>query len=241
MKKTLTALSGLLLIVTIFGQRNLDSTPAADLIKYAGPRHMTSGIPLSSGSWLERTTTGYSAGSDFIGIAQDFKTALLLIDIQDFYFPGGRSALVEPEKAAINASRLLAEFRKDSRLVIHIRHNSEPGGNIVELVRPLEGERVISKKAVNCFVGTDLLDYLNLNRIDTIVICGMQTHMCVEAATRAASDLGFKCILVHDACATKDIVFNNKIISAEDVHLSTLSTLKNYATIESTDEYLNGR
>ena len=106
------------------------------------------------------------------------------------------------------------------------------------MVKPLPSEKVISKDEVNCFLGTDLSEYLKKLKTDTLVICGMQTHMCVEAATRAASDYGFKCILIHDACATKDLKFGDKIIKAEDVHYSTLSTLKNYATILNTDAYL---
>ena len=170
--------------------------------------------------------------------AQPGHKALLIIDIQDFYFPGGKSALAEPEKAAANAALLLKDFRSRNLLVIHIRHNAEPGGKINDIVKPLPAEKIISKDEVNCFLRTDLLDYLKANKIDTLVICGMQTHMCVEAATRAASDYGFKCVLVQDACATKDLKFGDKIIKAEDVHYSTLSTLKNYATVESTKEYL---
>lgn len=176
-----------------------------------------------------------------ITFAQNSHTALLLIDIQDFYFPGGRSELVAPEKAAANASLLLSKFRKDGKLVIHIRHNSEPGGSINNMVQPWQGEKIISKSSVNSFVGTDLLSFLKKKNIDTLVICGMQTHMCVEAATRAASDLGYACILIHDACATKDVMFNDKIVKADDVHISTLSTLKNYARIESAEEYLAGQ
>lgn len=174
-------------------------------------------------------------------VAQDHKTALLLIDIQDFYFPGGKSALVEPVKAANNAAKLLEYFRKGKMVVIHVRHISEPGGKINDIVKPLPEEKIFSKSAVNCFVGTDLLEYLKTNKADTLVICGMQTHMCVEAATRAASDMGFKCILIHDACATKDLKFGDRVIKAEDVHYSTLVTLKNYAKVESTEEYLKGR
>jgi nicotinamidase-related amidase len=173
--------------------------------------------------------------------AQTGKKALLLIDIQDFYFPGGKSALVDPEKAAVNAAILLDNFRKANLTIIHVRHNSEPGGKINDLVKPLPGEKIVSKDAVNCFAGTDLLEFLHSNRTDTLVICGMQTHMCVEAATRAASDYGFKCILIHDACATKDLRFNDKIIKAEDVHYSTLSTLKNYSSVLSTKEYIGAR
>jgi nicotinamidase-related amidase len=165
----------------------------------------------------------------------------LLIDIQDFYFPGGKSALVEPAKAADNAAKLLGYFRKEKMLVIHVRHNAEPGGKINDLVKPLPDEKIFSKDEVNCFKGTDLPGYLRTNKTDTLVICGMQTHMCVEAATRAASDLGFKCILVHDACATKDLKFGDKVIKSEDVQYSTLATLRNYAKVESTEEFFRGK
>jgi nicotinamidase-related amidase len=171
--------------------------------------------------------------------AQKNKTALLLIDIQNFYFPGGRSELVEPAKAAENAAKLLAEFRKEGKLVIHVRHNSEPGGEINKLVEPVAGEKIVSKSAVNCFVGTDLLDFLRSEKVDSLVICGMQTHMCVEAATRAAADFGFKCILIGDACATKDVKYEDKVVKAGDVHYSTLGSLINYAKVESTVEFLN--
>lgn len=165
-------------------------------------------------------------------------TALLLIDIQDFYFPGGRSALVEPEKAAQNAAILLDHFRKENLTVIHVRHNAETGGMIRDIVKPLPGEMVFSKDEVNCFIGTGLQDSLRAQRIDTLVICGMQTHMCVEAAARAANDFGFKCILVQDACATKDLKYGDRLIKAEDVHYSTLATLRNYATILTLNEFL---
>jgi nicotinamidase-related amidase len=171
--------------------------------------------------------------------AQPATKALLIIDIQDFYFPGGSSALVEPEKAAANAALLLDNFRNKKLPVIHVRHNAKTGAEINKTVKPFPSEKVISKDEVNCFIGTDLTTWLKTINPDTLVICGMQTHMCVEAATRAASDMGYKCILIHDACATKDLKFNDKVIRAEDVHYSTLSTLRNYATIVSTDSYLN--
>lgn len=167
------------------------------------------------------------------------KTALLLIDIQYFYFPGGRAELVNPEKASKNAKLLLADFRKNKQMVVHVRHNSSKGADIHLDVAPIEGEKVISKDEVNCFNGTDLLAYLKENKIDTLVIAGMQTQMCVEAAVRAGYDYGFKIILIHDACATKDLKFGDKTIKAEDVHYATLSTLKAYAEVIDTKTYLN--
>lgn len=168
----------------------------------------------------------------------DSKTALLFIDIQDFYFPGGNSALVEPEAAAEKAALLLADFRAKNLLVVHVRHDYEPGGNINTLVQPIEDEKVITKKEVNSFKDTDLFDYLFENEIDTLVLAGMQTHMCLEAATRAAHDYGFTCIVVQDACATKDLDYNGFIIPAKEVHLSTLFTLRSYAKIVDVADYL---
>jgi nicotinamidase-related amidase len=173
-----------------------------------------------------------------VSLSQRSSKALLIIDIQDFYFPGGKMALSEPEKAAHNAALLLTRFREKNLPVIHVRHNSEPGGKINELVKPLENEKIITKNEINSFRGTDLNEYLKKLSVDTLVICGMQTHMCVEAAVRAGADLGYKIILVHDACTTRDLTYEGKTVKAQDVHLSTLVTLKNYAVLKSTGEYL---
>lgn len=166
-------------------------------------------------------------------------TALLVIDVQDFYFPGGDLPLVNPEKAAENTLKLIKRFRETKREVIYIRHKYEPGGEINSMIEPMGSEMVFTKEKANSFLGTGLEEYLRKKGITTLVICGMQTHMCVEAATRAASDLGFSCTVIDDACTTRDLTYGGKTIRAEDVHLSTLSTLKSYASITTTDEYLN--
>jgi len=174
------------------------------------------------------------------GMAQENqkKTALLVIDVQDFYFPGGDMELKNPEIAAANTVRLIDRSRESRIEVIFIKHKYEPGGNIYKTIVPTKFERVYTKTKINSFIGTDLRAYLEERDIGSLVICGMQTHMCVEAATRAAVDLGYTCTVVHDACATRDLSFGDKIVSAEDVHLSTLSTLKSYAKVVSTDEFL---
>lgn len=56
----------------------------------------------------------------------------------------------------------------------------------------------------------------------------MMTHMCVEAAVRAAHDYDFETTLIHDACATRALKYDAKEVSAADVHLSTLSSLNRY-------------
>lgn len=169
----------------------------------------------------------------------DSKTALLLIDIQDFYFPGGELPLYKPEVVAENAALILKEFRKKGNEVIHVRHNYEPGGNIHDAVKPVNGEKVFSKDNVNAFLDTGLKQYLDDQQITRLVICGMQTHMCVEAGVRAASDMGYECILIQDACTSRDLTFDGQTIKAMDVHLSTLSTLSSYARLMNTRDYIN--
>ncbi len=170
------------------------------------------------------------------------KTALLLIDIQDFYFPGGNWELTDPVPAAEKAAQLLKKFRAEKKLVVHVQHKASSGFDIHKSVKPADNEKIFTKSNVNCFKDTGLLEYLKKNDIKYLVICGMQTHMCVEAATRAASDIGFKCTVIHDACATKVLKFGDREVSAEDVHYSTLSTLGSYAKVINLETFLgNGK
>ncbi|MFA4947482.1 MAG: cysteine hydrolase family protein [Candidatus Krumholzibacteriia bacterium] len=166
-------------------------------------------------------------------------TALLIIDIQDFYFPGGAMPLVSPEAASLNAARILEKFRKESRPIIHVGHNAKNKMGFHETVAPKNGEKVFYKNEVSAFNGTNLLSYLKEQKVQRLVIMGMQTHMCVEAAVRAAYDLGFECILVEDACATRNLKYKEREVSAEDVHDATLSTLdRTYATVIDTETFL---
>jgi nicotinamidase-related amidase len=173
--------------------------------------------------------------------AEEPTTALLIIDIQDFYFPGGKVPLVEPETAAKNAGKVLAAFRAEGKPVVHVRHEFEPGGSIHASVAPIEGEKVFTKNEVSCFNGTQVLAYLKEAGVERLVIVGMQTHMCLEAATRAAHDLGFECVVVGDACATRDLEYGGRTVPAADVHASTLATLnRTYAKVVDTATFLSG-
>jgi len=171
--------------------------------------------------------------------AEETLTALLIIDIQDFYFPGGAVPLYGPEEASRNAARILERFRAEGRPVIHVGHKAKDKMGFHETVAPKGGEKVFYKSEVSAFNGTDLLSYLKEQKVQRLVILGMQTHMCVEAAVRAAHDLGFECILVEDACATRNLKYKDREVSAEDVHAATLSTLNRaYATVIDTETFL---
>jgi nicotinamidase-related amidase len=167
------------------------------------------------------------------------KTALIIVDIQNFYFPGEGPGLVNAEEASLAAKEVLRKFRVEKQLIVHVRHQSKKGFEIHQNVVPLPGEKVITKEEVNSFYKTDLLEYLRVNGVSRLVIIGMQTHMCLEAAVRAAHDYGFECLVVQDACATKDMKFGDKTVKAEDIHTAVLATLTNggYAKVLDLSEF----
>lgn len=173
------------------------------------------------------------------GSLKDPATALVIVDIQDFYFPGGALPLVDPEPAAAAAARVLERFRSHGQPVVHVGHNAPTGKGFSDVVAPLPGEMMIFKDEVNAFKGTALEFWLREQRIRRVVICGMQTHMCAEAAVREASDLGFEVILIADACATRDLTFGDRTVPAAAVHAATLATLDRvYAEVMTAEEFL---
>jgi nicotinamidase-related amidase len=173
---------------------------------------------------------------------------LLIVDIQNDYFPGGGHPLVGPEAAASAAARLLADFRSAGDPVFHIRHiwdeeeatfmrPGTEGVEIHETVAPADGESVISKEYPNSFRETPLEANLREAGVDEVVVCGMMTSVCVDATVRAAVDLGFEATVAHDACATCDLEFNGQAVPAASVHAAFLAALaEDYASVVSTDQ-----
>ncbi len=177
------------------------------------------------------------------------KTALILIDLQNDYFPGGRMELEGPLEAAAQAGRLLEEFRRQGWPTVHIRHVSArpgatfflPGTGGVEIhtsVAPRAGETVIEKHFPNSFRETPLLAHLQESGIERLAVCGMMTHMCVDATVRAGADFGYPVLLAADACATRALSYGEMTVPAGHVHTAFLAALKSYGQVLATDEVL---
>lgn len=179
-------------------------------------------------------------------------TALLIIDIQNDYFPGGAMELAGSIEAGARAGKLLEAFRGKGLPVIHVQHISTrpgasffvPGTSGVEIhpsVSPRTGETIIQKNFPNSFRGTPLLQHLRDKDITRLVVAGMMTQMCVDSTVRAAADLGFECLLAHDACATRDLSFGGVAVPAASVHAAFLAALNGlFAKVQSADELRGG-
>jgi len=178
---------------------------------------------------------------------------LILVDLQNDYFSGGRMALVGMAQATANAQRMLNAFREQSAPVVHVQHISAqpsatfflPGSVGVEInaaVAPQAGEAVVVKHFPNSFRDTALQEILQDRGTKDLVICGAMSHMCIDATVRAAFDLGFNCAVAEDACATRDLSFNNGLVMAADVHAAFMAALSAvYAKVTTTEVILQSR
>jgi nicotinamidase-related amidase len=174
--------------------------------------------------------------------------ALVIIDIQNDYFPGGKMELEGADAAASNAARALEQFRSKRLPIVHVRHLSTrpgatffipgtAGAEIHQRVRPNAGERVIEKHFPNSFRATDLDQVLKASGAKELVVAGMMTHMCVDASVRQAADLGYKVTLLGDACATRAQSFGGESVPAKQVHAAFLAALNGfYAKVIPTHE-----
>ncbi len=174
--------------------------------------------------------------------------ALVIIDVQKDYFPGGRMEVVNSENAAKNVKLLLEGFRKNNKNIVHVQHISTredaifflpetEGVDIHESAAPLQGEKIITKHFPNSFRDTDLEDYLRDKGVEKIIFCGMMSHMCIDATVRAAFDKGFSCIVADDACATRNLSHNGVDVLSSDVHASYMAALGSvYAAVISTNK-----
>jgi nicotinamidase-related amidase len=179
------------------------------------------------------------------------KKALIVIDIQRDYFPGGQMALHGIESAARNCRLLLEKFRPLKMPTFSIQHiftrpdapfflPNTPGAEIHPDLAPTAQDMHIVKNNINSFRGTDLLQKLEKSGAKEVVICGAMSHMCVDAAVRAAFDFGYHCTLVHDACATRALEYNGVTVPAEQVHAAYMAALSYaYADVVSTEEALS--
>jgi len=176
------------------------------------------------------------------------KKGLLIVDIQNDYFPGGAMELEGSTEAGAQAAKLLKAFREKSLPIIHIQHVAKHAGatfflpdtkgmEIHPAVTPAAGETLFQKNYPSSFRDTPMLEYLRKNDIGQLVIVGMMTHMCIDTTTRAAADLGFQCLLAHDACATKALSFGGVTVPAQQVHSAFLAALNGtFAQVVSVEE-----
>lgn len=177
---------------------------------------------------------------------------LLIVDVQNDYFPKGAMELVGMEKAAANCRTLLEYFRTQTVPVFHLQHlSTHPGATfflpethgsrIHESVAPMVDEPVVAKHFPSGFRETTLHTLLQQAEVSALVICGAMSHMCIDTTVRAAFDLEYSCTVIADACATRDLTFEGQVVSARDVHAAFMGALSApFAEVTNTARFIDG-
>ncbi|MBU3015154.1 cysteine hydrolase [Poseidonibacter lekithochrous] len=181
-------------------------------------------------------------------------TALIIVDLQNDYFPTFQTAkwkLDKTEDATFNALKILKQCREQNIKVIHVHHEFEApdapffqpnteGAKIHESLKPLNDEIQVLKHNVNSFKDTKLKEILDDSNIKNVIIVGAMSHICIDSITRAASDFGYNCFVAHDACATHDLEFKGVKVDAASVHAAYMYALEfAFAKVQTTDEIID--
>ena len=183
-----------------------------------------------------------------MSISKSDRPALILIDIQKGFdnveYWGGQRNNLDAEN---NAGELLELWRENHLPIFHIKHcSSTPtsllnetnkGNEFKDAVKPFSGEPIIKKNVNSAFIGTNLKEQLDNDKITKLVIVGLTTYHCVSTTTRMAGNFGFDTFVVSDATATfKKRGLDGQNFSAELIHETALASLNGeFATVVTTD------
>lgn len=177
-------------------------------------------------------------------------TALIIVDVQQGF---DNSAFWGPRntpKAEQNIARLVATWQGSGRPIVMVQHDSvtphsplhpaNPGNALKPFLRDVDPALSIRKTVNSSFYSTpDLHAWLEEAGISQLVICGIQTNMCVETTARMAGNLGYDTIVALDACHTFDLAGpGGTVLSADELTRATATNLHGggFARVVSTKE-----
>ena len=178
------------------------------------------------------------------------QTAVIVIDIQNEYFPGGKMPIPDGMKALQNSKRIVEFAHKNGMPVFFVQHLGAADGPLFAKgsrfaefhkdLQPGKNDRVISKATPSSFVGTDLQQQLDALGIKQLIVTGLMTHMCVSSTARDAVPLGYSVIIPEDATATRDLAtWDNKVVDHKILQQSALAAVADvFAEIKTTDAVL---
>jgi biuret amidohydrolase len=107
----------------------------------------------------------------------------------------------------------------------------EYGHDMIDEMHVAANETVIDKPGYSAFHQTDLDQILRSSGIDTLIVCGVTTEVCVHSTVRAATDLGYTCITVSDACAASEPALQQPALEMMKVEGGIFGTVTDSASL----------
>jgi nicotinamidase-related amidase len=150
---------------------------------------------------------GMGAEAKELGTAEDFD--YFFTRIEDLLIPNiqrvqeacrekGIEVIFVRIASLVNDCRDVSPIHR--RLKLFAPANSKEA-EILDEIRPLDNELVVTKGCSGVFNGTNLDQILANMGLKTLIFCGVATNYCVETSVRDAGDRDYNVIMLHDACA----------------------------------------
>ncbi|WP_350349378.1 cysteine hydrolase family protein [Agromyces sp. G08B096] len=180
--------------------------------------------------------------------------ALVVIDVQQGFDDPVWGARDNPDAEA-NIARLVDAWSDASRPIVLVRHDSRspgspltpgtPGNALKPVVASARHDLLVSKHVNSAFYGDPDLDgWLRARGIRELVLCGIQTNMCVETTARMGGNLGYRVVVPLDATHTFDLEGPGGLrLTAAELARATAVNLAGggFAEVVSTDEVVAAR
>ncbi|HGF4954432.1 cysteine hydrolase family protein [Vibrio parahaemolyticus] len=160
-------------------------------------------------------------------------SALLVIDIQNDYFPNGRFPLWNTDATLDNIKQLMAKAKAQDIPIFLVQHVSsapifEEGSVGVEIhpdvISICPDAEIIQKQHADSFYQTDLEQALERNGVDELLICGMMTQNCVTHTAISKAAEKYNVSIIEDCCTTTDQMIHNIALSAVSIRIPLLAS-----------------
>lgn len=155
------------------------------------------------------------------------KSALVVVDVQRYFFEQGAAAFLNPSPNVLkNILRLINAFRMCGRPVFFTRHahkkskdmgqmgrwwdgklpfDGDPTSELMPEIKLTAGDILLTKTKYSAFEETTLEENLRERNVDTVVIAGAMTNVCVETTARHSFIKDFQPVIAEDACAANSL------------------------------------
>ena len=161
------------------------------------------------------------------------KQALLIVDVQNYFInkntqniPANIKKLIEKNNFSVI---IFSQFINSPESQFAVQQNftgcmRPPYSEIVDNLKPwLKNDNVFTKETYSVFTNPNFEKYLKKNKIDELIICGLDTDFCVIADCFNAFDKGYKISVIADCSAS--------FTSGNEGHERALNIIKNFGTI----------
>ncbi len=179
------------------------------------------------------------------------RRALVVIDVQNEYFPGGNLPIEYPpvDRSLPNIVRAMDAAHAAGIPIVVVQHHAPKGAPVFQADAPTgqlhpevarrHRDHLVTKSLPSVFAGTDFADWLTANTIDTISVAGYMTHNCDASTAFEALHRGLAVEFLGDATGALPYENAAGYASAEEIHrVFSVVFQSNFAAVATTAEWL---